>query len=158
MVVSRRYFFSFVLLTFLVGFCDASIFQQKRTFVRIINEVGEDIDLNFHCKSKDDDLGPHVLTPHQYYEFNFRPNFFWTTLFFCRFWWGNESHWFDIYDVQRDGVHCTTYCWWQVFPTGPCFRDPYTHKYTRCKNWNTELQGSGNNTAPQLIMTPNILN
>ena len=149
MVPFSKYLFSFVMLAFLVCFCDG-LYPDKKTHVRIINELGDGIDLNHHCKSKDDDLGIHVLAPHQFFEFSFVPNFWGTTLFFCKFWWGNEDHWFNIYVMSRDSHRCTKQCWWRVNYFGPCLLDGRVKKYTLCEKWNDKkLQGSGkgNSTA-----------
>lgn len=43
--------------------------------VRISNAVGDNTDLTVHCKSKDDDLGDHVLHSGESFEFHFRQNF-----------------------------------------------------------------------------------
>ena len=137
MFPSGGYLFSiFVVCAFLVCLCDGNIFSKK-VHVRIINEVGEGLDLKAYCKSKDDDLGSHVIAPHLFYEFSFHPNFFPNTLFFCKFWWGNESHWFDIYNESRDEKYCDEQCWWQVKPTGPCFMTP-TGVTDRCLPWNKD--------------------
>ncbi|KAJ4847786.1 hypothetical protein Tsubulata_003335 [Turnera subulata] len=62
----------------------------------------QDADITIHCKSKDDDLGVHVLKRSQRYEWDFRVNFWGTTLFFC----GVQTQWgsgtFDFYDAKRD--------------------------------------------------------
>ena len=92
MVPFSKYLFSFVMLAFLVSFYDG-LYPDKKTYVRIINELGDSIDLNHHCKSKDDDLGIHVLAPHQFFEFSFVPNFLGTTLFFCKFWGTTQYRW-----------------------------------------------------------------
>ena len=147
-----RYLVSFMLLVSLVGLCDGGAgIIQKKVDLRMTNDLGTGENINVHCKSKDDDLGAHLLTPGQYFEFRFRPNFWGTTLFFCRFWWGNESHWFDIYDQNRDTTRCDSKCWWMVGPIGPCLLDHNFGIYDLCQNWNDDkyndakyLEGSEN--------------
>ncbi|CAN0924578.1 S-protein homolog 5 [Linum grandiflorum] len=39
--------------------------------------------LMVHCKSKDDDLGPHFVPANNEYEFRFKPGVFKQTLFWC---------------------------------------------------------------------------
>ena len=141
-----RYRFSFLLLVFLVCYCDGNIFQKEIAHVRIINGLDGKTGMNLHCKSKDDDLGPHFVAAGKYYEFSFRPNFILNTLFFCKFQWGNESKWFDIYDEGRDFGRRDKGCFWMIYEPGPCLLD-HAHTYTLCENWNKQLQGSGNNTA-----------
>ncbi|XP_038698049.1 S-protein homolog 5-like [Tripterygium wilfordii] len=88
----------------LVTVCDARFPIPKKVTTHINNDLGPGIDLTLHCKSKEDDLGEHVLQYHdQGYEFRFRPNIWGSTLFFCSFsWQGGPIHWFDIYDYRRD--------------------------------------------------------
>ncbi|KDO59842.1 hypothetical protein CISIN_1g039691mg, partial [Citrus sinensis] len=65
------------------------------------------VDLAVHCKSGDDDLGEQVI-PHQgNYGFHFRPNFWGTTLFYCKFAWQNTWKWFHTY---IDGREHRGYC------------------------------------------------
>ena len=145
-----RCLFSFVLLVFLVRWCDGAIIEKK-VHVRIINDLGNGSDLNLHCKSKDDDLGVHVLAPHQFFEFSFRPNFWVTTLYFCRFWWGDESHWFDIYVERRDVGRCNKQCWWTVAAVGPCLLDARVQRYTLCENWKDQ-KPEGSSQGPKARM------
>ncbi|CAF1697143.1 unnamed protein product [Brassica napus] len=79
-----------------------SIFDRERK-VEITNKLGGGLTLTLHCKSKDDDLGVQTFAPDSSWSFKFSPAVFKTTLFFCNFKWGGESHWFDIYDDNRDG-------------------------------------------------------
>ncbi|KAB1227573.1 hypothetical protein CJ030_MR1G019967 [Morella rubra] len=66
--------------------------------VQMFNNLTSGSDLTVHCKSRDDDLGVHVVRfPKGFYEFEFSINFQETTLFFCSFRWPNAFHWFDIY-------------------------------------------------------------
>ena len=152
MFPSSRCLFSVVLLVFLVRLCDG-VFIEKKVDLRITNDLGNGLDLNLHCKSQDDDLGVHVLASHQFFEFSFRPNFWSSTLYFCRFWWRGESHWFDIYVQNRDVGRCSKKCWWMIDPTGPCLLNDKVKRYTYCENWNDQqIQGSsqigtGNSTA-----------
>ncbi|KAK7849740.1 s-protein like protein 2 [Quercus suber] len=63
-------------------------FEIIVNYVRIINDLGN-IELVFHCKSKDDDLGLRGVKPAAYWEFFSRQNVFASTLFFCNFWYTN---------------------------------------------------------------------
>jgi hypothetical protein len=83
------------------------------------------------CKSKDNDLGVHTLKPNDFFDFNFTPNFWVTTLLFCRFTWKDRSHWFNIYDYFRDGDVCVN-CTWKIRNIGACFLDPKRNKYDLC--------------------------
>lgn len=142
----HRYLFLFVLFAFLICFGDG-FFLDPKVDLRIINDMGNGLVLNVHCKSKDDDLGIHNIAPNQYYEFRFRPSYWFVTLFYCEFWWGSESHWFDIYVQKRDHDRCDKECWWKVSTVGPCLLDKRVQKYTLCENWNKNLRGLGKNTT-----------
>lgn len=85
--------------------------------IQIINELDPPTSLDLHCKSKDDDLGPTVLSPHGSYSFKFMPNFFKTTLFFCKVVFGGSVHHFDAFDRDRDSFF---YGYWKIRQGGPC--------------------------------------
>lgn len=94
------------------------VISPPKTVVRIYNELGDGLNLSIHCKSKDDDLGVHVIVNTQDYYWQFKVNFLGTTLFFCRFSWRDNSGAFDIYKAGRDLYRCPTKCNWQVFQDG----------------------------------------
>ncbi|KAJ9672600.1 hypothetical protein PVL29_025998 [Vitis rotundifolia] len=150
MISLDRFLFSFVLLVFLVRLCDGSPHIENKADVKIINGLDAGTDLNIHCKSKDDDLGAHVLGFEQFFEFHFRPNVWGTTLYFCRFWWNSESHWFDIYDQDRDVGRCDEKCWWWVRAAGACLLNEKMGVYDICEKWKdggSSQEGTGNDTA-----------
>ncbi|KAB5514802.1 hypothetical protein DKX38_028708 [Salix brachista] len=108
----------------------------KPTRLHITNDLGPDLDLTIHCKSRNDDLGHHVVPFGGEYTIVFCPNFWGTTLFFCGMSWSREAHWFDIYDASRDSSRCGN-CSWTVEATGPCM--DYYNYYTKefvCYPWN----------------------
>ena len=150
MFSSGRYLFSFVLIVFLASFGESTIEPLRNDkWVKVINKIG--VDLHVHCKSKDDDLSVRLLHPNESFEFKFGVQFFGRTLFFCRFWWGNEAHWFDIYDDDRDFQRCYYKCWWRVQEFGPCLLDGTTGEYSQCSGWNKELRhlhGAAGSTQP----------
>ncbi|CAN0842869.1 S-protein homolog 3 [Linum grandiflorum] len=95
----------------------------KTVDVTITNWLDDRLDLNVHCKSKEDDLGQQVLPSKQSWGFHFIPNFFGKTLFFCSFdWAGNPDglRYFDIYKQKRDQNLCGQDCKWIVTQRGPC--------------------------------------
>ena len=112
-----------VLLIFLDRLSDTKV------HVRIVNDLSNGVDLNVHCKSKDDDLGVHQLHSNENFEFRFGQQFFGASLFFYRFWWGSTGHWFDIYDDDRDQTRCYERCWWLVKETGPFLLNRDTCEY-----------------------------
>ncbi|KAK9180241.1 hypothetical protein WN943_029449 [Citrus x changshan-huyou] len=78
-------------------------------------ENGEDLTL--HCKSKDNDLGEHVLHEDESYNFSFCQNVLGETLFFCTFEWSGQVHKFDIFDGSRDPC---SHCNWRITHLAPC--------------------------------------
>ncbi|MBA0746584.1 hypothetical protein Gogos_009090 [Gossypium gossypioides] len=100
----------------------------------IYNDLQNGTFLTIHCKSKQDDLGVHLLAYRDYFEVKFRPNMFGTTLFYCSMQWDATRHWFDIYTSERDTC---TYCSWNVRPDGPCLMESDKSKNsTTCYHWN----------------------
>lgn len=107
----------------------SGLFQSPKVHVIITN--GLDQNLTLHCKSRDDDLGFHYVSPASNWDFRFRTSFFDSTLFFCSFQWSNQFHYFDVYDHVRDGKRCKRECPWTVGPTGLCL-----YGTGKCYEWN----------------------
>ncbi|CAJ2653666.1 unnamed protein product [Trifolium pratense] len=106
------------------------------THVNIVNSLEGNLDLTLHCKSKDDDLGAHLLHHGGNFGFSFNPKFpIGTTLFFCSFQWNGEKlHYFDIFISGDYGRADCDYCNWSIFKPGPCRnRDPMQRV---CFPWN----------------------
>ncbi|KAK8985869.1 hypothetical protein V6N11_037592 [Hibiscus sabdariffa] len=103
--------------------------------VLIYNDLAQGTDFIVHCKSKDDDLGVRHIAYGNYFQFNFRPNYFGGTLFFCSMQWNGTMHWFDIYVQARDEVICDR-CVWKVGTEGPCL----LAYYTTCYKWRSQTQ------------------
>ncbi|OWM86195.1 hypothetical protein CDL15_Pgr011019 [Punica granatum] len=83
--------------------------------VDVFNELPRGATFTIHCKSRDDDLGTHVIQPGQKYEFSFRVNFFKTTLFHCGVSWEGGHVDFALYRASRDdNGRCDEYCRWQA--------------------------------------------
>ncbi|KAK7374266.1 hypothetical protein VNO80_07694 [Phaseolus coccineus] len=115
----------------------------SRTDVYITNSLEGKEDLHIHCKSKDDDLGPHVLHINETFKFSFRANIFYGTLFFCSFQWGNGPLlYFDVYDQKRDQNKCDQCkcdeCKWSIKKDGPCRFEPQRDcsLVRKCYEWN----------------------
>jgi len=110
----------------------------SHTNVYITNNLDGGEDLNIHCKSKDDDLGQHVLHINQDFKISFGNKLFFGTLFFCSFQWENGPllH-FDVYDQNRDYYKCYE-CKWSIKKDGPCrFELQPGRSYLRkCYPWN----------------------
>ncbi|KAM6544715.1 hypothetical protein CsatB_025451 [Cannabis sativa] len=109
---------------------------QSSSDVVIIKNRVKKSDLTVHCKSKNDDLGVHVLKYDQSYRFSFTPNFWRSTLFFCGFKWKGEFHWFDIYKTHHRFVYHINS--WIILPTGPCLYNSNHQAYDYCYPWNPD--------------------
>lgn len=92
-----------------------SLFPKTRVYV--YNNLGNEIALNLHCKSKDDDLGLHLLKNGEFFVWKFGVNIISTTRFTCKMEWRNVSGIFDIYLDSRDSERCNV-CVWKVSQNG----------------------------------------
>ncbi|KAB5514863.1 hypothetical protein DKX38_028769 [Salix brachista] len=82
------------------------VYGNQHVYISLMIDLGQGLDLTIHCKSRNDDLGQHVVPFGGEYTIDFCPNFWGTTLFFCGMSWSREAHWFDIYDASRDSSRC----------------------------------------------------
>ncbi|KAF8035073.1 hypothetical protein BT93_C1183 [Corymbia citriodora subsp. variegata] len=114
----------------------------KKTYVEMKNNMTGGITVRVHCKSKEDDLGFHDITPTTSWGFSFTPSFVGSTLFFCNFAWPGQFHYFDIYDQSRDELICST-CIWKISANGTCLLDAVTGGFTKCYPWNPPSQLGG---------------
>jgi len=104
--------------------------------VNLINNLDNNLDLTIHCKSKDDDLGVHLLHHGDTYGFKFRDKIVGNTQFYCSFQWTGEFHYFDVYIASEDSKICDT-CNWSITNPGPC-RDTSPEGHV-CFHWNKKL-------------------
>ncbi|XP_050215640.2 S-protein homolog 5-like [Mercurialis annua] len=115
-------------------------FKLNPATVIITSGLNPDLNLNLHCKSKDDDLGSHVIPHGTEYKFGFQPHFFGVTQFWCGFSWKNsgQERMFDIYIQNRDYPLCDV-CKWVIQDKGPCMflpKTPKPYNCTVCYPWN----------------------
>ncbi|EXB68036.1 hypothetical protein L484_009643 [Morus notabilis] len=123
-------------LVFLSIVSETSQGLLSKTHVKMTNNLG-DVDLTVHCKSKNDDLGDHLLHLNESYEFSFRTNFWGTTHFYCSFKWApDQFQWFDIFDMEKPRADSCTECFWVVHINGLCRMDPNNGLYNICFPWN----------------------
>lgn len=71
--------------------------------VKIFSRILDSKPITVHCQSKDDDLGNRTLYTGQDFNWEFKNNFWGTTLFFCRFGWGDKTKAFDVFKAGWDG-------------------------------------------------------
>ena len=110
--------------------------SPAKVHVRLKNTLGPGSSLTIHCQSKDDDLGIHVLSNNNSFEWSFHPNLFYTnTLFFCRIQWQDKVMSFDSYRETRDMNGCHKRCFWDVNPTGACLLNIDKGNYDACFRW-----------------------
>jgi len=133
MSVFSRSVLLLLMLTLASPSCSLLFLPTQHTDVIIINTLVGNQDLKIHCKSKDNDLGEHVLQKDQTFHWGFGISVFGNTLFFCSFQWGNSplQH-YDVYVENRDWLTCET-CRWYIKEDGPC---RYEHDHLQCYNWN----------------------
>lgn len=117
------------------GLAEQGFGERTEAHVEIRNDLGHGMDLFVHCKSRDIDVGAHLIHFNKTFSFQFRPNFWGTTLYFCKFWLKNEVHWFDIYNFGRDHKHCSK-CLWKINAEGGCQLNFHTNKFDLCYPWN----------------------
>ncbi|KAI5557729.1 hypothetical protein BDE02_18G123100 [Populus trichocarpa] len=95
--------------------CDAFCFLRTDVHLNITNQLGSGLDLTVQCKSRDDDLGVHVVP------------------------FDGKLHWFDIFIAERDSHRCGD-CTWRILPEGPCMTcNIGESKEYVCYQWNGEL-------------------
>jgi len=113
-----------------------NVLGLRHHHVSIVNNLGDNLNVTIHCKSKDNDLGVHLLRNGDSFGWEFNDNIFGTTLFYCSFQWNGELHWYDIYKSDRDKDACRV-CNWGVTKLGPCqfLSDESVH----CFPWNNNL-------------------
>ncbi|KAJ4840500.1 hypothetical protein Tsubulata_000432 [Turnera subulata] len=88
------------------------ILSKSRVYVR--NNLEDKSDVNIHCKSRDDDLGEHVIKPGERYEWKFRVSIFGNTLFGCEVKTKYGSGIFVLYNASEDEKGDDGYVGWEV--------------------------------------------
>ncbi|KAL3726790.1 hypothetical protein ACJRO7_031656 [Eucalyptus globulus] len=110
--------------------CSARLYIGGKTHVQIFNGLPGGVMLTVHCKSKDNDLNVHQISPNGMWGFVFKPSVWGNTLFFCSMQWPGQFHHVDIYDEGRDFDRCGKVCPWHVLPSGPCM-----YEAAKCEKW-----------------------
>ncbi|KAK4263321.1 hypothetical protein QN277_028751 [Acacia crassicarpa] len=112
---------------------EISILPQRHA--SITNDLGQDILLRIHCKSKNDDLGSHDLSFHSTFHWDFKTNALTkNTLFYCYVWWGKVESSFNAYDAARDDDNCTD-CKWSIRTDGAYWYNSESNKWDRLYQW-----------------------
>ncbi|KAL6575712.1 hypothetical protein OROHE_000693 [Orobanche hederae] len=99
-----------IVLLLLVACC-----VEAEVHVQVINRLEDGLSMNVHCRSRDNDLGFHVLIVEEAIEWSFNLNFLKTTLFYCDVQWeASHRYRFDAYDAGKDRKRCRSKCRWMV--------------------------------------------
>lgn len=137
------------LATFLVNVEEALPKQEVSNFhcsplftklaLSIQNHMENYGSIKIHCKSKDDDMGEHILRYDQYTRFLFRPYpLGGNTFFWCDVFWNDKWVVLDAYVQENDWYRCYhnhCKCQWAITSKGPCFWDNETKQYSICESW-----------------------
>lgn len=90
---------------------------SPRIHMRIISGVPNNPKpLLIHCKSKDDDLGPHVLKTGEELDWHFGLDFFLRSVFTCSFNWDSKEQIIVVFKAHF--FHYYKSCNWLVKPDG----------------------------------------
>ncbi|XP_027343145.1 S-protein homolog 5-like [Abrus precatorius] len=108
---------------------------HARKHVRVTNLLGKDAVLYLHCRSRDDDLGLHVLRFLQFQEWSFNNNIGGTTLFWCSLQWNDKQRSIEVYNYERDNKDCSSYCWRFLEPDGAYFYIENTRQWEHRYSW-----------------------
>ncbi|KAK2395460.1 hypothetical protein QL285_057197 [Trifolium repens] len=126
----------------------SNVFHKDKVTVYIVNNI-TNLQLGVHCKDKNTDIGFQKLNFNQSYVFTFRPKvIFESTLYFCRFTWPNEFHYFDIYIETRDEEMCNSECHWEINKSGPCRVNGYI---VDCFPWNKNVFPKGRQLGEESV-------
>ncbi|CAI8594574.1 unnamed protein product [Vicia faba] len=122
----------------------------NRVYISITNNITSP-QLGVNCKDKNHEIGFRSLKFGETYTFDFQPKpIIRASLYFCRFTWGNEFHYYDIYVEFRDHDVCSK-CNWKINKSGPCRT---TEASDTCYPWNPKQVIEGrveeNNTTLNL--------
>ncbi|MCL7036107.1 hypothetical protein MKW94_019297 [Papaver nudicaule] len=115
-------FVSLLMFFLLVQNCSSQLL--KYVHVNVQNDLGENMDLKMHCKSKDDLIGERWVHYKEDFTWQFKRNVLGTTLYWCSMTWYDSSvgHWivgsFEIYNAQKDVNNCGHHCDWLVRKDG----------------------------------------
>nr|DAD24551.1 TPA_asm: hypothetical protein HUJ06_026015 [Nelumbo nucifera] len=120
----------------------------KKIQVVLYNMLEPGKNLHVHCKSKDDDLGDHVIGYYQNYTWSFHDNLFSSTLFWCRMDWtrtggSTVSGSFEIYHAKRDLYRCSSFCAWGIREDGLFVFNRDTGEWDYFFGWPSNSKGAG---------------
>ncbi|EOA17820.1 hypothetical protein CARUB_v10006221mg [Capsella rubella] len=131
---SKKFVVFSIIFCYLISSCHGFTLFPK-TVVTVTNNIIPQTPLTISCKSRDDDLGEHVLLFGEGFQWKFRPAWFRQTFFTCKFVWNNQTKWFDTYRPDREKGNCLR-CYWSIKADGPCISGYFDKHSNRCFPWN----------------------
>ncbi|KAM6565496.1 hypothetical protein CsatA_024624 [Cannabis sativa] len=128
-----------VILGILLCMNNYSCVNAKYT-VYIINFLDVNTTLSVHCKSADDDLGTHIVSYGDNFNWSFNINFFRTTLFYCDMSTskGDLKGHFVVFDAQKYDCHDNK-CYWKVSQSGLYLFNYLHNEYELQYSWPKSL-------------------
>ncbi|XP_020220440.1 self-incompatibility protein S1 [Cajanus cajan] len=117
------------------GYVDGLIGKRKTVLVK--NDIDSGVTVNLHCRSKDDDLGLHVLRLGEQQVWSFRDNIFRTTLFWCTMDAKNKEYQFEIYRAKTDRT-CTSQCFRSLREDGAYFWNQPLQLWEKRISWSIQ--------------------
>ncbi|KAE9600928.1 putative plant self-incompatibility S1 [Lupinus albus] len=132
MVISSNHilFFSLLLLSPLVVVSHTwSALTYRHVYIR--NDLGNGTLLRIHCKDQNNDFGVQKLNYKEEFKFQFKPNFWGTTLYFCALAWDRKVHLLIAFDLDRDVFFCKDLKW-SVNKYQTCLFNCDTQMYEQC--------------------------
>ncbi|XP_073130780.1 S-protein homolog 5-like [Henckelia pumila] len=94
--------------------------------VHVVNNLTNGaVPLRIHCASGNTELGNHTLYPKGNFHWSFRMNYWFSTMFFCRFHWGARNRAFEVFNKHL-AANCEgpyekelgNICYWSVQEDG----------------------------------------
>ncbi|KAL4583143.1 hypothetical protein LXL04_007708 [Taraxacum kok-saghyz] len=98
-------------------------------------------DIMVHCKSKDTNIGYHVLNSSNLeLSWSFRENIWGTTLYFCHFWRKMAEQKFDVFNITMfvwcdHGFDIGNNCNWEIKDDGFYFFDFHYQTWSKEYDW-----------------------
>ncbi|MBA0557162.1 hypothetical protein Golob_027210, partial [Gossypium lobatum] len=118
-------------------FC-TSVYSDDNVHVSIKNRLGNGKNLTLHCQSKDTDLGEQNVADGSEYGWDFTPNVWGTTLYYCVMGWEEVQQYnYDAYSFQRDFVRCVSQCSWLISAEGIYGLNGNTGFWEFAYNWSS---------------------
>uniref|UniRef100_A0AC34GEH7 S-protein homolog n=1 Tax=Panagrolaimus sp. ES5 TaxID=591445 RepID=A0AC34GEH7_9BILA len=84
-------------------FAVSTVHADDEKYVRVVNSMGEAVEVTANCASGDDKIETKVLKDREDFDFKFKPNFVGNTLFYCDVKTndGKSKRW-DVYTGNED--------------------------------------------------------